>query len=121
MVGDSAGGNLAAALTVKAIKSSCTPPSGLVLAYPALSLVPWKFSPSFLLSLDDQILPHMFLKLCIKAYLNEGLHCSPEKDPLLSPGLASDEILREFPPTRILVGTKDPLHDDSIRFTDKLK
>ena len=41
-------------------------------------------------------------------------------DPLISPSLASDEILSRFPPTRIVLGTNDPLHDESFRLANKL-
>ena len=38
LVGDSAGGNLVAALTIQAIKAGVRVPDGILLAYPALSL-----------------------------------------------------------------------------------
>jgi hormone-sensitive lipase len=41
-------------------------------------------------------------------------------DPLISPSLASDDILSRFPPTRIILGTNDPLHDESFRLANKL-
>ena len=50
------------------------------------------FTPSYLLALDDQILPHQFLKLCSKSYLGENEKLRPDLDPLLSPGIASKEV-----------------------------
>jgi hormone-sensitive lipase len=41
-------------------------------------------------------------------------------DPFVSPVLMDDYILKHMPPTRILVGSSDPLRDDSIRLLDKL-
>jgi hormone-sensitive lipase len=38
LTGDSAGGNLAAALVMKCIVSGVRPPDGIMLAYPALNL-----------------------------------------------------------------------------------
>lgn len=38
LVGDSAGGNLVAALTILCIKSGVRVPDGILLAYPALNL-----------------------------------------------------------------------------------
>jgi len=38
----------------------------------------------------------------------------------MSPSIASDEILARFPPTRIVLGTNDPLHDESFRLANKL-
>lgn len=39
---------------------------------------------------------------------------------MLSPSLVSDEILNRFPKTRIVVGTYDPLHDESFRLLLRL-
>lgn len=55
-----------------------------------------KFTPSYLLSLDDQILPHTFLKLCVKSYLGESKNVRPDLDPLVSPSIASDEVIYYF-------------------------
>jgi hormone-sensitive lipase len=52
-VGDSAGGNLIAALTILAIKERARVPDGLLMAYPALNLDLRFFTPSFYISLDD--------------------------------------------------------------------
>lgn len=56
----------------------------------ALQLNGKKFSPSYLLSLDDQLLTYSFLKLCISAYVPAG--ADPDNDPLLSPNVASPEV-----------------------------
>lgn len=53
LVGDSAGGNLVAALTNLCIKMGVRVPDGILLAYPALNIDIKRFSPSFLISLDD--------------------------------------------------------------------
>eukprot|EP00743_Colponemidia_sp_Colp-15_P006203 GILK01006672.1.p1 GENE.GILK01006672.1~~GILK01006672.1.p1 ORF type:complete len:819 (-),score=180.26 GILK01006672.1:33-2489(-) len=118
LVGDSAGGNLAAAVTVKAIRENFRVPDGIVLAYPALNLTK-AFSPSLLLALDDPIVPYTFLECCLAAYL--GPNADPTTDPYLSPAIAPDDILSKFPPTSIMVGSKDPLHDDCVRFTHRLQ
>lgn len=57
------------------------------------------------------------------------IYDSPEQEfdvkviesPLLSPYLASDETLAEFPPTRLLSTNLDPCLDDSIEFGRRLK
>lgn len=69
LVGDSAGGNLVAALTILLIKWGLKKPSGVVLVYPALNLNLLTYTPSFLTALNDMILPHTFLKVCAKSYL----------------------------------------------------
>jgi hormone-sensitive lipase len=52
-VGDSAGGNLVAALTILCIKAGVKVPDGILMAYPALYLKTNFFTPSLLISLDD--------------------------------------------------------------------
>ncbi|CAD8072851.1 unnamed protein product [Paramecium primaurelia] len=118
LVGDSAGGNLVAALTIQAIKAGVRVPDGILLAYPALLLNMKTFTPSFLVSLDDSLLHHTVLKLCIRSYVKKEYNT--QIDPMLSPSIVSDEIMRQFPKTRIVVGTQDPLHDESFRFLQKL-
>ena len=71
LVGDSAGGNLVAALTIMAIERSYRVPDGIILAYPALNLSKFEFTPSLLLAIDDPILPYPFLKMCIDCYVGE--------------------------------------------------
>ncbi|CAK56639.1 unnamed protein product (macronuclear) [Paramecium tetraurelia] len=118
LVGDSAGGNLVAALTIYIIKAGARIPDGILMAYPALCLDIKKFTPSSLISLNDPLLHHTVLKLCISSYVPEKFDAS--LDPLMSPSIASDEILARFPPTRMVLGTNDPLHDESFRFADRL-
>lgn len=72
LVGDSAGGNIIASLTGLLIKLKQRLPSGIVLIYPTLNLTFNSYSPSILASLDDAILPHTYLKLCLSSYLPEN-------------------------------------------------
>ena len=74
--------------------------------------------PSLLLSLDDPILPFPFLKMCLDSYIGEK--ADPNTNPYLSPLLAPDSILSQFPPTRLMIATNDPIRDDSFRFTLRL-
>ena len=117
LVGDSAGGNLVLALAYKILKSGLVPPSGLVLAYPALKLDKDSCSPSLLHALEDLLVPHTFLKLCLESYLNGIIDIT---NPLISPSFIEDEVLEQLPVTRIMVGTEDPLHDECFRFTERL-
>lgn len=64
LAGDSAGGNLALGLTYLCIKYNVKKPTGLLLIYPALNLNMQRFTPSLLVSLNDTMLPHTFLKIC---------------------------------------------------------
>ncbi len=55
---------------------------------------------------------------CRNVYLPPG--CVAESDPCLSPVLASDELLAQFPPTAMVSGGFDPFLDDSIDFAHRL-
>jgi len=126
LAGDSAGGNLVCAVTIMAIERKFRVPDGLLLAYPGKSLssifplialnlsMTNNFVPSLLLSLDDPILPFPFLKMCLESYIGEGLN--PETNYYISPGVAPDSILQQFPQTRIMVASNDPLRDQSFQF-----
>jgi acetyl esterase/lipase len=84
----------------------------------------FEFVPSMLLSVDDPILPQPFLRMCLKSYSgctsfdhdDLEITTSPYQSPIKTP----DEILRQFPPTKIMVPSNDPLRDDSFKFTLKL-
>lgn len=71
LVGDSAGGNIISSLTGLLIKLKQPVPKGIVMVYPALSLALNNYSPSLLTSLDDMMLPHTFLKMCLSSYVPE--------------------------------------------------
>mmetsp|Transcript_12581 Transcript_12581/g.10793 ORF Transcript_12581/g.10793 Transcript_12581/m.10793 type:complete len:149 (+) Transcript_12581:1487-1933(+) len=94
-------------------------PDGLFLAYPALNLESKEFTPSYLLAINDQIIPYSLLKICLNAYIPKDT--DPIADFLLSPLKAPDEFLKKLPPVRMIVGDMDPLHDDCWRFADKLR
>jgi hormone-sensitive lipase len=106
-----------------AIERGYRVPDGLMLAYPALSVSKSIFTPSLLLAMDDPILPHPFLKMCIESYVGNNPTNNPLCDPhtpLISPVFASDETLSKFPKTRIMIASNDPLRDESFRFTLRL-
>jgi len=93
-VGDSAGGNFVVALTSLCIKYGVRPPNGIVPVYPALNLNLKSFTPSYLIALEDQILPHMFLKMCLNAYVDKRERFDPSTDPFISPIYASNEVFQ---------------------------
>ena len=43
------------------------------------------------------------------------------KHPLVSPFYAADRVLRKFPPTLLFASSKDPLLDDSVTFNERLR
>lgn len=119
LVGDSAGGNLAVAVTLRAIHDGIRVPDGVVLAYPALVLTPAP-SMSRLCALIDPLLNAKVMLHAFDSYVPEGLRRVADKNPFLSPAVATDDVLRRFPPARIVVGEFDPLLDDSVYFYRRL-
>ena len=119
LIGDSAGGNLIASLTNLIIKNDYPVPHKLILAYPALSLQKSSVMPSIYYSMNDPVLNSSFLRLWLKSYLDLEKH-DPETDWLISPMLAPESILKSYPQTYLMVGTKDPLRDLSYAFLEKL-
>lgn len=117
IAGDSAGGNLAVAVTIRAIERGVKAPYGLQLMYPALSLER-TFSPSLLLTLKDRLVPVGFIETCRLAYVPLG---ADMRDPMISPLFVSDNVLKSFPPTNLMVGSLDPLMDQSIVFAHRLE
>ena len=119
LAGDSAGGNLAMGCALRAIETGIRRPDGLLLNYPALNMWKEAFTPSFLISLDDVIMHHTFLKLCHDCYLPDRL-LDTKDNKYVSPLFAEDSLLSQFPPTRLMIGTKDPLIDDCWRLVERL-
>jgi hormone-sensitive lipase len=78
LAGDSAGGNLIAALTLLCIRKGYKLPLALVMSYPAAYVGPAKFTPSLLLSLDDVLLPSKFLKHALAAYAGKIAEQDPQ-------------------------------------------
>jgi acetyl esterase len=120
LFGDSAGGNLAAALTVRCISSGLPRPDALTMAFPALNLNEAP-GPSRALHLNDPLVPVGLLTTVSDAYFPQALRNVPHVNPYLSPIFASDEVLQCFPPTFVVVGGLDPLLDDSIDFVTRLR
>ena len=119
VVGDSAGGGLALALTYRALTRRVRPPDGLLLVYSALSADGNRPTPSYLLGLKDPMLSLGLMDLCARSYTPED--ANPSSDYYLSPILAPDNLLQQLPPVRLIAGSKDPLLDDSWRLFDRLK
>ncbi|RHY10254.1 hypothetical protein DYB38_002726 [Aphanomyces astaci] len=121
MFGESAGGNLAAAVCLKSIQERIALPDGLVLVHPALTCN-FSPSPSRFLHQSDPVLPRGILELALNSYypFNGDQYKNNTYDPLVAVGLADDALLRQFPPTALLVGDMDPLLDDSVDFYTRL-
>mmetsp|Transcript_35662 Transcript_35662/g.54852 ORF Transcript_35662/g.54852 Transcript_35662/m.54852 type:complete len:290 (-) Transcript_35662:380-1249(-) len=143
VTGESAGGNLAAALCIKlgvaqrkaghhrneeeppaassddANADDIAPrlPDALMLCCPALNLS-LELSPSRVVGTSDPVLPRGLLSAISDAYILPDIS---KKHPLVSPYFAPDEVLRLFPPTLLFAGSNDPLLDDSVDFNIRLQ
>lgn len=143
VTGESAGGNLAAALCVKLgmrqldledeYEESQPPsasivfdekyatrlPAAIMLSCAALNLS-LELSLSRVIGTQDPVLPSALISAISDAYLplEQGVS---KQDPLASPFFASDRVLRLFPPTLLFAGSSDPLLDDSVDFNERLR
>lgn len=107
--GDSAGGNLAAAVTLKARANQHPHFQCQLLICPALNynfetLSYLEFSEGYFLSRED-----------IKFFWNNYLAQTPSKNnPLISPLLA--DSLKNLPPAFLIIANFDPLRDDGLAY-----
>jgi monoterpene epsilon-lactone hydrolase len=143
VTGESAGGNLAAALCVKLGMrqldledefQELQPPSAsivfdenyatrlpdaIMLSCAALNLS-LELSLSRVMGTQDPVLPSALISAISDAYLPPEQGVS-KQNPLASPFFASDRVLRLFPPTLLFAGSSDPLLDDSVDFNERLR
>ena len=117
LVGDSAGGTLVTAITIKAITSGFRQPDGILLINPLLSMQHSYFSTSSLLALEDLLLPYRALQIMARLYVRDMRDLDR---PLVSPVLCGEEILGKFRRTEIMIPQNDSLARDSSRFAEKL-
>lgn len=110
--GDSAGGNLAAAICLKARDEGAPAVAGQVLVYPALHR--GEPLPSYLANRDAPVLPLSALETCWRTYLGNGI-----ADAYAAP-LGADDFAG-LPPAWIIAAGHDPLRDDGLRFADRLR
>lgn len=131
VTGESAGGNLAAAMCVKLGMSmphdnssgeyadqevdQVRLPDALMLSCPVLNLS-LELSPSRVIGDKDPVLPSGLISAISDAYAPVS-----KQDPLVSPLYAPDEMLRKFPPTLLFCSSDDPLLDDSVHFNTRLR
>ena len=112
---------MAAAVAVQAITDGIRAPDGMLLCYPVLDMRR-RFWPSLLWTINDRLVPFVFLECCMAAYLHPDPATASQIacDPRCSPALAPEWVLRKLPKTRIVVGDRDPLYDQCVRFTHQV-
>lgn len=113
--GDSAGGNLAAALPIKARDENITPPEAAVLLCPITDFHVEHYASFELLAPLGIIYDTAFVGYIRGAY---AVHHKNWSHPHVSPALAD---LRGYPPTLVVSGTADPIIDDNHAFVRKLQ
>lgn len=121
LTGDSAGGNMALGVCMRAMRLGVRLPDALLLSYPAMNLdFSTTFTPSLINSLSDTIAPVTFLRMVIGSYLqHEGV--DPTRDPYLSPGVADDSFFARLPERfTIICGSRDTLRDECVKFMNRL-
>lgn len=111
IVGDSAGGALAAGLTLALPEMDVPSPAALVLISPFLDL---SLSGASIAerALADPLISRRFAASGGRAHAGTLRRSDPRVSPLFAD-------LRRLPPTLIQVGTDEILHDDSVRFADR--
>jgi acetyl esterase/lipase len=124
VAGDSAGGNLSAALAMLCIRDGVSVPERLALFYPALHLCEAP-SPSRLLACNDPVIPRVFMEACLTAYTQRLAPAQRDASGacvcvrarafvcrrrnarrgavFVSPLLASRDMLRRLPPVTVCV------------------
>lgn len=117
IAGDSGGGNISTALILKRIQSKKEGPKGAILIYPALDLrVPQKtenpYTNGYLLTRDS-------INQYVHNYLGDD-YKGIAKNPLVSPLLASNENLKQFPPLIVVSAQCDPLANEGKLFVSRL-
>lgn len=120
-VAESAGGNLAVALTLRLLTNPTDEhlvPGALVIGYPTLHLVP-THSPSRVCNGSDPLLATAIMRMAVDHYVPPEHDAS--EDFCLSPAVADKELLERLPPVRLQAAGLDPLLDDTIDFASRLR
>ncbi|WDZ83012.1 alpha/beta hydrolase [Micromonospora cathayae] len=112
--GDSAGGNLAAAVTLLARRDGTPPLAGQLLVYPNTN---YRDETDSMRTSDD---PYLFNRTSVGWYWNHYLADPADgRNPLASPLLAED--LGGLPPALVITAEYDPLRDEGERYAHRLR
>ncbi|VVT46819.1 uncharacterized protein SAPINGB_P001402 [Magnusiomyces paraingens] len=76
---------------------------------------------SRVLFMSDRVIPAEGLYVMVIMYIGTDRGIDFHNDPLVSPLWASDELLAQFPRCYVTCGTCDPLVDDTVIFTSRLR
>ena len=113
IAGESGGGNLAIATTMRLIADSeATKPVGLYALCPFI-LGAWPSDAAPSSSENEGILISVAHNHTTMAY---GIEALEAQDPMAWPGFATEADVADFPPTMVSVNECDPLRDEGIAF-----
>ena len=117
LAGDSAGGNFAIGVIIKAKSCGFRIPDGLLLVYPAVNMDIEYVSKGGFSCLDDPILGYRGLLNILENYVagNEEF-----RNQFVSPLFCEDSVLAAFPKTKMILTMNDPLYSDSLRLAHRL-
>jgi len=115
VMGDSAGGNLAAVVSIKAQKDKGPKIALQILVYPATNMKNLD-TPSYRRFGKGYDVDKEMIDKFIDCYVPNKKELA---DPGVSPFLAKD--LKNLPPTLLITAEYDPLRDDGRKFASKLK
>lgn len=113
VMGDSAGGNIAAVLAQRARASDSVTLAGQILLYPVTD--GRMRTASYEKSIDAPILNKAAMEYFIRSYQSDPIDCI---NPEFSPLLAKD--FTKLPPALIVTAEYDPLHDDGRLYAEAL-
>jgi acetyl esterase len=113
VAGDSAGGNLAAAVALR-LKRDQVSVAGAILLAPWLDMKVEAYDSYNRLAPEGVVYDAAFIGYCRGAYLR----FEEWTDPLASPMLCDP---KDLPPTLIFAGTADPLYDQCAQFTESAR
>ena len=115
--GDSAGGNLSLSVSSLSIMRGIQGPDRLVVHYPCASVTPYTFAPALVGCADDNQLGHHYLPNIIIQYCDAKF----QNHMLATPKFLTQDILAKFPDCYFQIPESDPVRDDVLRLTLKLK
>lgn len=112
VAGDSSGGNLAAALTLRLKRRGAPQPAAQLLLYPAVDRR--AASPSYDRFAEGHNLTATMMRWYWRAYDPQGNYDDPELAPLAAPDLTG------LPPAVVAVAPADVLHDEGVAYAGRL-
>ena len=112
IMGHSAGGNFCAAIGLMENEKNTLGLKGIILDYPPTDIAT---------DAADKPRPKGALPVWL-SHIFDAAYCEPEEktNPLVSPALATKDMVKNFPPTLVITAGRDSLAAETERFADTL-